>query len=177
MEQGRTKAWTFCTGQSATLHCLPSFSLSSAGLDHWELTIFKHFSPILVWLLLSYNMRNARSEPVEECGLQSMDCFVFGLIIFWYFQHKSQCDGWNSHWQNYSGIPIWNFEPQVVVKVTSPECYLQSSHVPVGKSDKLIWKGVNSSEQVSVLDHPNLICFVAAALNALLQRRVYWKEC
>lgn len=110
------------------------------------ITVFKHFFPILVWFLLSHDAKNAASlhhekakecEPAEECGLQSVDCFVFAIIIFWYFLHKSQCDGWN-YWQNYTRMQIWNFGPQVAVKVANPECCFQSSYVSVGESDKLI---------------------------------------
>ena len=86
-ERACTETWTSTLDNLlfGILHKLSHFPLQVWII---EVTVFEHFPPISVWLLLSYDVEKPASEPAEECGLQSVGCFMFSIIIFWYSLHK-----------------------------------------------------------------------------------------
>ena len=138
------KTWT-----SFLLIC----SLSFPALGHWEARVYKHFLPILVWFLPSYNMKNAAFEPAEECGLQSVNSFMFASIMIPYLLHK---------------ISVWWLESSLAKicrnpnpKIWAPGCSKSSQSGVLfsefncinGQIISMNLKGTKDREQVYLLDH------------------------
>ena len=84
----------------------------------------------------------AASEPAEECGWQNMDCFHVWYHGIGYFLHKIlmwRLDRSLAEILRILNLRVW---APGCIKVTSPERYFHSSDIPVGKSDKSVWKAL-----------------------------------
>lgn len=165
------KTWA-CSLLSSPLRSSELLLLSFPRLDHWEVRVYTHFPPILVWLLPSYNTENSAFEPAEECGLQSMDCFMFGIIMIPHFLRKISV--W---WPELSlakicknpNLKIWALGCS---KSQRSRGLFSEFKCPNGQILPRKSTGINGREQVYLSDHPNLVCFLAVAFDALPRRRV-----